>query len=223
MRIPTIAAGCLLAALGVAGAAGRAQAASELVEAVQVHLYAGETAAAAAAAEQRSSPRMPTDDEARFALGAVQFLQAIENLGPGVPSLRLEQRRSVRCRASPVFRSFACRFRQIPARKRSTTRPCGMSSAASSTISRRQRRRFRRSTARRSISRSISAWSGSTSTATEQGSDEEALGQILDCDRHRARCRERRPDPDRLRCERRPLVPRLLPPAHGDRRVSARA
>lgn len=81
MRIPTVAAGCLIA-LGVAGATDHARAASELVEAVQVHLYAGETAAAVAAAEQRIAAN-PQDDEARYALGAIQFLQAIENLGQG--------------------------------------------------------------------------------------------------------------------------------------------
>ena len=79
MRIRTIAC-CLLAALAATGAVNGAQAASELVESVQVHLYAGETAAAAAAAEERLAAS-PEDDEARFALGAVQFLQAIENLG----------------------------------------------------------------------------------------------------------------------------------------------
>jgi hypothetical protein len=80
MRIPTMAAGCLLAALGVAGVASRAEAASELVEAVQVHLYAGETAVAAVVAEAELAAHAD-NDEARFALGAVQFLQAIEHLG----------------------------------------------------------------------------------------------------------------------------------------------
>jgi hypothetical protein len=75
-----MAAGCLIVALGIAGATDRARAASELVEAVQVHLYAGETAAAVAAAEQQMAVNSQ-DDEARYALGAVQFLQAIENLG----------------------------------------------------------------------------------------------------------------------------------------------
>lgn len=70
----------VVAGLALAGAASRAHAASELVEAVQIHLYAGESAAAAAVAEERLAAN-PDDDEARFALGAVQFLQAIENLG----------------------------------------------------------------------------------------------------------------------------------------------
>jgi hypothetical protein len=55
-------------------------AASELVEAVQTQLHAGESDAAAQAAEERLTSN-PDDDEARFALGAVQFFQAIENLG----------------------------------------------------------------------------------------------------------------------------------------------
>jgi hypothetical protein len=59
---------------------GPARAASELVETVQARLYAGETSAAAAAAEARLATN-PEDDEARFALGAVEFLQAVENLG----------------------------------------------------------------------------------------------------------------------------------------------
>ena len=79
MRISTIAR-CLVAALALLGPSGGAWAASELVETVQMHLYAGKTAAAAAFAEERLATN-PEDDEARFALGAVQFLQAIENLG----------------------------------------------------------------------------------------------------------------------------------------------
>jgi hypothetical protein len=76
----TIVAGCLIAALGAAIGVDRAGAASELVEAIQIHLYAGETAAAAAAAETEIATH-PDNGEARFALGAVQFLQAIEHLG----------------------------------------------------------------------------------------------------------------------------------------------
>lgn len=79
MRVSVIA-GCVCAALCLLAPGGSAKAASELVERVQAHLYAGETAAAAAAAEERLVVSS-TDDEARFALGAVQFLQAIENLG----------------------------------------------------------------------------------------------------------------------------------------------
>ena len=50
------------------------------LKAVQEHLYAGRTAEAAAAAEARLAAA-PDDDQARFALGAVQFLQAVEHLG----------------------------------------------------------------------------------------------------------------------------------------------
>lgn len=80
MRFRMIFFGCLAAALGAAGVPGGAHAASELIETVQTHLYAGESAAAAAAAKARLGANAE-DDEARFALGAVQFLQAIENLG----------------------------------------------------------------------------------------------------------------------------------------------
>jgi hypothetical protein len=75
--------GLLLAAATFAGSSGAAHAASALVEAVTAHLYAGETAAAAAAAEARLA-ETPGDDEARFALGAVQFIQAIESLGQAI-------------------------------------------------------------------------------------------------------------------------------------------
>ncbi|MEX0852152.1 MAG: tetratricopeptide repeat protein, partial [Bauldia sp.] len=57
-----------------------ALAASPLVAEVQRHLYAGRTAEAAAAVERRLAAA-PDDDQARFALGAVQFLQAVENVG----------------------------------------------------------------------------------------------------------------------------------------------
>ena len=80
MRIPVMAVGCLVATLGMSSATQRAYAASELVETVQVHLYAGKTAAAATAAEAELAAHAD-NDEARFALGAVQFLQAIEHLG----------------------------------------------------------------------------------------------------------------------------------------------
>jgi hypothetical protein len=79
MRISRTA--CLLVAgLCLYGVATPARAASELVETVQTSLNAGETAAAAAAAEERLKTE-PGDDEARFALGAIQFLQAIERMG----------------------------------------------------------------------------------------------------------------------------------------------
>src|SRR4051812_16642045 len=76
MRTRTIVS-ILLAALALNAGVGRAQASSQLVETVQTDLYAGETAAAANAAEAALAAS-PADDEARFALGAVQFLQAIE-------------------------------------------------------------------------------------------------------------------------------------------------
>lgn len=79
MRIRTIVS-LLVAALALDAGAQRAHAASQLVETMQTHLYAGETAAAAAAAEAALATS-PADDEARFALGAVQFLQSIGHLG----------------------------------------------------------------------------------------------------------------------------------------------
>jgi hypothetical protein len=59
---------------------GDSDASSDLVEMVQNHLYAGRTAEAAAAARGRLADA-PDDDQARFALGVVQFLQAVEHLG----------------------------------------------------------------------------------------------------------------------------------------------
>ena len=60
-----------------------AQAASAFVEAVQAELYGGRLAAAAAVAEQQLETA-PDDDQARFALGATRFLQAVERLGQGL-------------------------------------------------------------------------------------------------------------------------------------------
>ena len=57
-----------------------APAKADFIETVQSHLYLGDTAGAAAAARGRLAD-MPGDDQAGFALGAVQFLQAIEHLG----------------------------------------------------------------------------------------------------------------------------------------------
>jgi hypothetical protein len=62
---------------------GGAFASSELIQAVQSHLYAGKTADAASLARGRLA-QAPGDDQARFALGAVQFLRAVENLGRGL-------------------------------------------------------------------------------------------------------------------------------------------
>jgi hypothetical protein len=69
-----------VAVLFSATVSGSALAASDLVEKVQVHLYAGQAADAASVAEARLA-EAPEDDQARFALGAVQFLQAVEHLG----------------------------------------------------------------------------------------------------------------------------------------------
>jgi hypothetical protein len=94
----------LLTAVAFAADIGRAEAASQLVETVQTHLYAGETNAAAAAAEAALAAT-PTDGEARFALGAVQFLQAIENLGQAFHRYGLNNGESVAGLAGlPLFR-----------------------------------------------------------------------------------------------------------------------
>ena len=53
---------------------------AETLGAVQEALYAGDTAAAAEAADTRLAAA-PDDSQARFALGAVQFLAAVEGLG----------------------------------------------------------------------------------------------------------------------------------------------
>jgi hypothetical protein len=63
--------------LAAAGFAGRASAASELVETVQTDLYVGDSAAAVAAIEEQLA-QSPDDDEALFLLGGVEFIQAIE-------------------------------------------------------------------------------------------------------------------------------------------------
>jgi len=55
-------------------------AATDMLTTVQTALYAGHTQAAGDAARARLAIS-PDDDQARFALGAVQFLQAIEHLG----------------------------------------------------------------------------------------------------------------------------------------------
>ena len=59
---------------------GNAFAASDVVAKVQAALYAGQTAEAASSVQARLA-EAPDDNEARFALGAVQFLQAVEHLG----------------------------------------------------------------------------------------------------------------------------------------------
>ena len=50
---------------------------------VRMHLYAGRIAAAVEAAEAQLA-LAPADDQARFALGTAQFLQAVERLGQGL-------------------------------------------------------------------------------------------------------------------------------------------
>lgn len=71
-----------LIAIGAALAiwSGGAVASSDVIEKVQNHLYAGQTAEAAAVARGRLA-EAPGDDQARFALGAIQFLQSVEHLG----------------------------------------------------------------------------------------------------------------------------------------------
>lgn len=71
---------CLVTVFLSATFGGTALAASDLVEKVQVHLYAGHSAEAASVAKARLA-KMSDDDEARFALGTIQFLQAVEHLG----------------------------------------------------------------------------------------------------------------------------------------------
>ncbi len=57
-----------------------ASASSDVIEKVQAFLYAGKTWRAETVVRARLA-EAPDDDQARFALGAVQFLQAIEHLG----------------------------------------------------------------------------------------------------------------------------------------------
>jgi hypothetical protein len=75
-----IAAGVMMSAMGTAHAAAADPAASDLVEKIQAALYRGQTAQAVLAAQTRLS-EFPHDAEARFSLGTVQFLQAVEQLG----------------------------------------------------------------------------------------------------------------------------------------------
>lgn len=57
-----------------------AAAEADFIEEIQTRLYAGRTAEAAAVAQERLA-EVSDDDQARFALGAIQFLQAVEHLG----------------------------------------------------------------------------------------------------------------------------------------------
>ena len=82
MRRPggSLVAATILAAVLVVGpltGSRGARAASDLVERVQGLLYAGRTADAAALAQTDAARG---DDEARFALGTVEFLQSVERL-----------------------------------------------------------------------------------------------------------------------------------------------
>ncbi len=79
MRRP-LSGGALLAVLLCVILGGPAKADAELLATVQDHLYAGESAEAAAAAEAQLA-QSPDDDEARLLLGGVEFIQAVENLG----------------------------------------------------------------------------------------------------------------------------------------------
>jgi hypothetical protein len=80
MAIPRAAIALIL--LLLAQAAGRPLAAADLSADLQAQLSRGKLAAAAALARQRLT-EAPGDDQARFALGATQFLMAVEHLGQG--------------------------------------------------------------------------------------------------------------------------------------------
>lgn len=74
---------CLAVGVWLASACGSALSATDLVASLQARLYAGETAKAAEIARARLADA-PFDAQAQFALGAVQFLQAVEHLGQGL-------------------------------------------------------------------------------------------------------------------------------------------
>lgn len=80
----------LCAATVVAGlfSTGPAAADPAFVEAFQTALYQGQTASAESAARARLAAA-PEDEQARFALGATQFLQAVERLGQSLHRLGL--------------------------------------------------------------------------------------------------------------------------------------
>jgi hypothetical protein len=77
----------LLRSLSAAGAlalsTGTVHAAPEVLDAVRSHLYAGRSAEAIAAAEAGLA-EAPGDDENRYALGAAEFVRAVERLGQGL-------------------------------------------------------------------------------------------------------------------------------------------
>ena len=72
--------GLIAIAAALAIWSGRAIASSDVIEKIQYHLYAGQTAEAAAIAQGRLA-EAPGDDQVRFALGTIQFLQSVEHLG----------------------------------------------------------------------------------------------------------------------------------------------
>jgi hypothetical protein len=73
----------LFAAGALALSIGTAHPTPEVVDAVRSHLYAGRSAEAIAAAEAGLA-EAPGDDENRYALGAAQFVRAVERLGQGL-------------------------------------------------------------------------------------------------------------------------------------------
>ena len=86
--------GLLIAALLLAAPRGNAAAASQLVETFAAKLYAGEIAEGAKVARDRLA-QVADDDEARFALGAAEFLSAVERLGQGLHRYGLHGEASV--------------------------------------------------------------------------------------------------------------------------------
>lgn len=72
--------GLIAIAAALAIWSGGAVASSDVIGKVQNHLYAGRTAEAEAVARGRLA-EAPGDDQARFALGVIQFLQSVEHLG----------------------------------------------------------------------------------------------------------------------------------------------
>jgi hypothetical protein len=71
------------AACALALSIGFAHAAPEVVDTVRSHLYAGRSAEAVAAADTGLA-QSAGDDENRYALGAAQFVRAVERLGQGL-------------------------------------------------------------------------------------------------------------------------------------------
>ena len=102
MNRKSIIAGLTAVLLATALVGGMARAESpDVLETVQDHLYAGRTAAAAAAMHARLR-EAADDDQARFALGAAQFVQAVERLAQS--SYRYGLRASTKVFDLPFFR-----------------------------------------------------------------------------------------------------------------------